>query len=199
MFLSENSLILAGEIIDTPAFSHETHDARFMRFSLNVERLSKVSDKITVLVREEALCEINATVGDFVEIIGELRSFNNKSGVGNRLVINAFVREIKKCEREYKNELKLCGVLCKSPVYRKTPLGREICDLMIAINRRYGRADYLPCIVWGKNAHHASTFDVGDGVCILGRIQSREYIKTIDDVSETRTTYEVSVSSIELQ
>lgn len=196
IFRTENSLKLTGEIADTPVFSHETHETRFMSFPLTVMRLSQVADRITVLVREDLLDQISNNIGDFVSLTGELRSFNNKSGIGSRLVITAFAREIENAPHEYENELKLCGVLCKPPVYRKTPLGREICDLMLAINRRYGRTDYLPCIVWGKNAYAASDYHVGDAVSITGRVQSREYIKTVGDSSETRTTYEVSVTEI---
>lgn len=198
IFRAENSLKLAGEIADTPVFSHETHGMRFMSFPLTVMRLSQAFDRITVLARVELLEQIKASRGDFVSLSGELRSFNNKSGIGSRLIITAFAREIDHAPSEYQNELILCGVLCKPPVYRKTPLGREICDLMLAVNRRYGRADYIPCIVWGKNAYAASDYRVGDCVRMIGRVQSREYIKTIGDKSETRTTYEVSVTEINL-
>lgn len=195
-FQTENSLTLAGKIAAEPVFSHESHGERFFTFPLKVMRLSKVFDTITILIHENKLQNISMNAGDFVLIHGELRSFNNKSGIGSRLIITAFAKEIINTTYEYKNELLICGVICKEPIYRKTPLGREICDLMIAINRRYGRADYLPCIVWGKNAFTASDLRVGTKVNILGRVQSREYIKTIGDKSETRITYEVSITEL---
>lgn len=198
IFQTENTLNLSGSIESKPTFSHESHGVSFYTFPLNVMRLSKAYDRITVLVREDQLLSISHNTGDFVKIKGELRSFNNKSGVGSRLLITAFVREIENIDFDYQNELTLRGVICKPPVYRKTPLGREICDLMLAINRKYGRADYLPCIAWGRNAYIASDYHVGDLVHVNGRIQSREYIKTFDDTSEVRTTYEVSISEINL-
>ncbi len=198
MFQAENTLILAGKVVSSPTFSHKTHEFTFMRFTIGVMRLSGVCDNICVLINKKAIDELNLACGDFVEIQGELRSYNNKSGVGNKLVITAFARVIKIIAPENRNELHLCGTICKDPVYRRTPLGREICDLMVAINRRYGRADYLPCIAWGKNAQRVAEFNVGDDIEIHGRIQSREYIKTIEDESCVRTTYEVSVSQVEL-
>lgn len=197
MFQAENSLVLAGQISDTPTVSHQTHDITFLRFTLSVARLSGTFDKITVLSDEKLLSGIEMAKGSFIEIQGELRSYNNKSGVGNKLVICAFAKAVKQVCITHINELRLCGTICKPPVYRRTPLGREICDLMIAINRRYGRADYLPCIAWGKNAQIASDLSVGENVEIAGRIQSREYIKSTDDENTIRTTYEVSVTTIE--
>ncbi|MEG2377802.1 MAG: single-stranded DNA-binding protein [Clostridia bacterium] len=197
IFQSENLLTLAGQVASSPVFSHESHNERFVSFNLRIERLSKACDIIKVIVHEEKIHALQPAIGDFVELAGELRSFNNKSGIGSRLIVTAYVRTISTCEAVFKNELTISGIICKKPVYRKTPLGREICDIMLAINRRYGRADYLPCIVWGKNAFSASDLRIGCPVTILGRVQSREYVKTIDAAQETRVTYEVSVSKIE--
>ena len=197
MVKAENSLVLAGQIEDTPSFSHSTHDFTFMRFSLKIARLSGVFDRITVLIDSNLLSD-NPQPGDYVEIEGELRSYNNKTGIGNKLVITAFAKSLKLIDKCNRNELYLCGTICKMPTYRKTPLGREICDLMIAINRRYGRADYLPLIAWGKNAQFASELSVGNDIHVSGRIQSREYIKSTDKEGVVRTTYEVSVTSIDL-
>ncbi len=193
---SNNSLHLCGKIVDTPFFSHISHGESFKSFSVAIQRLSKAYDVINVLANESLLQHLDLCSGDFVSINGELRSFNNKSGTGSRLVITAFAKEITCNSMEYSNELSLAGVLCKAPVYRRTPLGREICDLMIAINRRYGRSDYLPCIAWGKNAHIASEFPTGATLNITGRIQSRNYIKLLDGIEYPKTTYEVSISSI---
>ncbi|MBR5478851.1 MAG: single-stranded DNA-binding protein [Clostridia bacterium] len=199
MFQAKNSLVLSGQISDSPTLSHQTHDITFMRFTLNVSRLSGAYDKITILTDSRLLYNLDVTPGAYVEVEGELRSYNNKSGIGNKLLICAFAKTITQTDETHKNDLHLCGTICKAPIYRRTPLGREICDLMIAINRRYGRADYIPCIVWGKNAQIASDFSVGENVEISGRIQSREYIKSTDEENTIRTTYEVSVTTIELQ
>lgn len=193
---SKNNLSLCGKVGSVPEFSHQSHGETFKRFPLIIERLSKAYDVINVLVNEKQLKENELNPGDFVSVSGELRSFNNKSGSGSKLVITAFARDIALHTQEYLNELSLTGVICKAPIYRKTPLGREICDLMLAINRRYGRADYLPCIAWGRNAYISSLFSVGTCVEITGRIQSRNYIKMIDGIEHPKITYEVSISSI---
>lgn len=193
---SNNSLHLCGKLIDAPVFSHASHGENFKCFTLAIERLSKAYDTINVLANETLLEGLELTTGDFVSIAGELRSFNNKTGVGNRLIVTAFAKEISHGTTEYVNELSLTGTLCKSPIYRRTPLGREICDLMLAINRKYGRSDYLPCIAWGKNALIASEFPTGSVLNITGRIQSRDYIKLIDGIEHQKTTYEVSISSV---
>ena len=132
-----------------------------------------------------------------VEIEGEVRSFNNKSGHGSRLVITLYARSVAPGEGEHANDLVLAGVLCKPPVLRRTPLGRDICDLMLAVNRRYGRADYLPCIAWGALAQRCAGLEVGDGVRIEGRLQSRGYTKVENGISQERTAYEVSVMKLE--
>lgn len=193
----QNSLFLCGEVENSPIFSHEAHGIKFYGFTLLTKRLSGTFDRVPVMLREELLSPAFSD-GDFLSISAELRSYNKKTDSGNRLIISAFAKEISPANTgEYENDLEICGALCKEPVYRKTPLGREICDLMLATNRRYGRSDYLPVIVWGQNARHASELKVGDTVSILGRLQSREYIKVTDGVETVRTTYEVSVSAFE--
>ena len=193
----QNSLFLCGEVESSPIFSHETRDIKFFTFTLLTKRLSGTFDKIPVIIREEMISpELYA--GTSVKINAELRSYNKKTEAGNRLIVSAFAKEITLAEQgDFENDLELFGTLCKEPVYRKTPLGREICDLMLAINRKYGRSDYLPAIVWGQNARHASELNVGDVLSILGRLQSREYIKVVDGIETVRTTYEVSVSAFE--
>lgn len=195
MLSSRNSLILAGEIEDTPSFSHNTHDFTFMHFTLKVSRLSGTFDHINVLL-DNNLIVTTLHKGDFVEIEGELRSYNNKSGIGNKLIICAYAKSIKFTSTCFKNELLLGGTICKSPIYRRTPLGREICDLFLAVNRRYSRTDYIPVIAWGKNAQCLSQLKVGQNIEISGRIQSREYIKASDENGIVHTVYEASVSSI---
>lgn len=196
--LTNNRALLCGTPLSQPVFSHAARSEQFYTFPLEVARLSGVSDKLNIILRESMLPEVRPSRAGLLQITGELRSFNNRSGEGNRLVITLFAREI--CQPEtaiWANEVELNGALCKMPNYRTTPLGREICDLMLAVNRHYGRSDYLPCIVWGLNARRAALWGVGTRVHILGRLQSREYVKNLDGTAATRTAYEVSVSEIE--
>ncbi len=196
--LTNNSLILSGTLGSKPSFSHESHDVKFYTFTLLTKRLSGTFDEIPVIAREELLLYPPPEVGDFIGIKAELRSFNKRTELGNKLIISAFAKELFRASfEEYENTLELSGTVCKNPVYRKTPLGREICDLMLAINRKYGRSDYLPLIVWGQNARRAYELCAGDMINLLGRLQSREYTKTVDGEETIRTTYEVSVSAFE--
>ena len=193
----QNSLFLCGEIENPPIFSHEAHGIKFFTFTLLTKRLSGTFDRIPVMIRADLLSP-EFIEGASVSVKAELRSYNKKTENGNRLIVSAFAKEISLSEDgNHENDLELFGTLCKDPVYRKTPLGREICDLMLAINRRYGRSDYLPAIVWGQNARRAAELNVGNTVNILGRLQSREYIKLVDGIETVRTTYEVSVSAFE--
>ena len=156
-----------------------------------------LEDRVNVLVPRVLLEQRPVTEGMELEVEGEVRSFNNKSGKGSRLVITLYAKELRPAAGEHENQLLLAGVLCKPPVVRRTPLGRDICDLMLAVNRRYGRADYLPCIAWGGLARRCGALEVGDGVRIEGRLQSRAYTKVDHGVSEVRTAYEVSVMKLE--
>ena len=193
----QNSLILSGEVENSPIFSHESHGIRFYSFILLTKRLSGTFDRVPVMFREELLSS-PISEGNFLTVNASLRSYNKKTESGNRLIISAFAKEIFPADiGQFENDLELCGALCKAPVYRKTPLGREICDLMLAINRTSGRSDYRPVIVWGQNARHAAELSVGDVVSVLGRLQSREYIKVINGIETVRTTYEVSVTAFE--
>lgn len=191
-----NELTLCGTLADTPCFSHESHGINFYTFPLCIKRLSGTEDIINVISSEPLLpCELHP--GDFLCLNGELRSFNNNSGTGNKLAIYAFAKTLRQTDAEFRNELKLGGIVCKPPIYRRTPLGREICDLMIAINRRYGRSDYLPCITWGRLSGAASVLTPGDFIHITGRIQSRSYVKAFETHEEMRIAYEVSVFTLE--
>ncbi len=195
---SQNILYLSGAIASDIEFSHESHGTNFYTFKLETRRLSGTYDIINAIIREELVSEFNLSAGDFISTQSELRSFNKKTETGNRLIISAFIKELAPCaENTYENALHLTGTICKMPVYRKTPLGREICDIMLATNRKYGRSDYLPLIVWGRNARAAGTFRTGDVITVCGRVQSREYTKLINGIETVRTAYEVSVSSIE--
>ena len=190
-----NQTCLHGRVGARPVFSHANHGVEFYRFPLVVRRLSGVEDRIHVLVSGTLL----GTCGKLepeeeVTVVGEVRTFNNRSGEGSRLIISVFARAVRREEGEDENRLELTGTLCKPPSLRATPLGRTICDMILAVNRRYGRADYLPCISWGAIAQQTALLDVGDSLCLEGRIQSRTYTKTLfGGQSEERTAYEVSV------
>ena len=193
-----NTTMLRGVLHDPPRFSHQSREERFYEFSLDVRRLSGAVDTIHIIARQALLETLDPCGGEKLCVRGELRSFNNKSGVGARLVITVFAQEIWLDDGEDENTIALAGVLCKQPNYRVTPMGREICDLMLAVRRRYGRSDYLPCIAWGLSAREASDWEVGAGVSLTGRIQSRVYQKTVDGVTLEKTAYEVSVIQIAL-
>ena len=198
MMQTTNKAILCGTPTAEPVFSHISRQTRFYTFPMEVARLSGNTDRINVILREELLAGFSPSRAGLLRVDGELRSFNNRSGEGSRLVITVFARELGPPEEaEWVNEVELTGALCKPPNHRVTPMGREICDLMVAVNRHYGRSDYLPCIAWGHNARAAAFWDVGQRVHILGRIQSREYVKNLPDGAVTRTAFEVSVTHMQ--
>lgn len=170
---------------------------------ISVNRLSNFVDYIPVMVSERLIDVSGDYRGAYVYITGQFRSFNRHEEQKNRLVLSVFARELEilndATEEDASNQIFLDGYICKEAVYRKTPLGREIADLLVAVNRSYGKSDYIPCICWGRNARFASTFEVGTHVQIWGRIQSREYVKKINETeAEQRVAYEVSVSKIEM-
>ena len=193
MELNYNRVHLCGQAADDPVLSHVNHGCAFCRFTLSVLRLSGQADKLPVIVPRTLLEAAPVSAGDTVTVIGQLRSFNNKSGQGSRLVISVFAHTLEKGGETPFNLIQLSGVLCKPPVLRRTPLGREICDLLLAVNRRYGRADYLPCIAWGAVAQQTALMSTGDRLTVEGRVQSRTYTKTENGVSTQRTAYEVSI------
>ena len=195
--LNYNYAELCGTLASAPRYSHTSRGEEFFIFSLCVERLSGTEDIVNIIARKSLLekCELDGE--EKIRVIGELRSFNNKSGEGARLVITVFAKELELCCDDDENLIRLTGTLCKAPNKRTTPMGRDICDLMLAVNRRYGRSDYLPCITWGAKALKAAEWDVGTRVTLEGRIQSRSYIKLIDDVPIEKTAFEVSVIEIE--
>ena len=195
---SNNSVFLRGVPGAAPAFSHESRTERFFLLPLEVARLSGNVDRINILLRESMLPQLKPSKAGLVEVSGELRSFNNRSGSGSRLVITVLAQKLETpSAAEWENRAELSGTLCRAPNYRTTPIGREITDLLVAVNRRYGRSDYLPCIVWGRNARRAAHWDVGTTVRLRGRVQSREYTKMLDGQTYTKTAYEVSVSEAE--
>lgn len=187
-----NNVFLRGAVVRPAVFSHDSHGVRYYQLEVATLRLSGAQDALRVLVPEEGLRQFDPCVGDTVEVEGQLRSFNNKSGVGSRLVVSVLARSMRPGSGENENSVSLTGSLCKAPVYRKTPLGREICDLLVAAGRPYGRADYLPVICWGQTARDCAELEVGSRIAIEGRFQSRVYIKQSDGASLERTAYEVS-------
>lgn len=193
-----NCVELCGTLGGKPEFSHRSRDEKYFVFPLEIERLSGTVDRVNIVARESIMCSVMLDECEKIIVKGEIRSFNNKSGIGNRLIITVFAKNIEMGFGEDRNEVVICGVLCKPSSLRKTPMGREICDMMLAVNRRYGRSDYIPCIAWGQNAEDASTWDVGSTVKLIGRIQSRKYIKVTDDESTEKTVFEVSAISLEL-
>ena len=186
-----NQITVRGQLMELPEFSHENHGKRFYRFCLEVPRLSGDADLLPVLLPEYFLPQVKE--GQRLRLKGQLRSYNNRSGVGNRLVLTVYPLELLPPEGESCNQILLSGSLCKVPIFRRTPLGRSICDLMLAVPRRYGRADYLPLIAWGQLAVYAEELAVGDPLSIEGRVQSRIYHKATDEGVEERVAYEVSV------
>jgi single-stranded DNA-binding protein len=198
-----NQVSLVGEIISDFTYSHEVYGEGFYMVELSVNRLSNFVDYIPVMVSER-LIDVNSDYrGVNVYITGQFRSFNRHEERKNRLVLTVFARELEILEEideeTVSNQIFLDGYICKEAVYRKTPLGREIADLLVAVNRSYGKSDYIPCICWGRNARFASSFEVGTHVQVWGRIQSREYVKKISETeTEQRIAYEVSVSKIEV-
>ncbi len=192
-----NSILLRGSLAEKPVYSHSVREERFFRLLLAVERLSGTVDLLPVLVRERLLRAAEPGEAEKLAVEGELRSFNNRSGVGAKLVLSVFARELRFEQGEDDNRIELAGLLCRLPNLRQTPLGREVCDLMLAVPRRTGRADYLPCICWGSLARKAAPLPVGTALRLSGRLQSRLYLKQTESGPEQRTAYEVSVSQWE--
>ena len=198
-----NQVSLVGEIVSDFTYSHEVYGEGFYMVEISVNRLSNFVDYIPVMISERLIDVTQDYRGNYVYINGQFRSFNRHEEQKNRLVLSVFARELEFMDEadveEASNQIFLDGYICKEAVYRKTPLGREIADLLVAVNRSYGKSDYIPCICWGRNARFASTFEVGTHVQIWGRIQSREYVKKISETEvEQRIAYEVSVSKIEI-
>lgn len=200
-----NQVSIVGEITSDFTFSHEVYGEGFYMVEVSVSRLSNFADTIPLMVSERLVDVRENYIGQKIYVTGQFRSYNKHEESKNRLVLSVFVREIvfvedaEELEEDIKsNQIYLDGYICKEPIYRKTPLGREIADLLVAVNRSYGKSDYIPCICWGRNARFASGFEVGGHVQVWGRIQSREYVKKISEEEvEKRIAYEVSVSKID--
>lgn len=197
-----NQVSMVGTIMSDFQYSHEVYGEGFYMLEISINRLSTFADIIPVMVSERIIDTNQDYKGQLIYITGQFRSYNKHEEKKNRLVLSVFVREVEFLEEDNEelksNQIYLDGYICKEPIYRKTPLGREIADLLIAVNRSYGKSDYIPCICWGRNARFAAGFEVGGHVEVWGRIQSREYVKKVhENETEKRIAYEVSVSKIE--
>ena len=194
---SANHIELIGCLASVPQYSHSNHGRQFYSFFLEVSRLSGAVDRLQILASESLLAQCGVDEGNAVAISGQIRSFNNRASTGRRLIISVLAETMAVCDAPHDNRAALRGVVCKEPIYRHTPLGREICDIMLAVNRPYRRADYLPCILWGRCAQAAAAYRVGTELLLTGRLQSRSYTKMIDGQPEQRTAYEISVITAE--
>ena len=200
--LDNNQVSIAGEVVGDFQYSHEVFGEGFYILDVRVGRLSDSCDIIPLMVSERLMDVKEDYKGQYIEVTGQFRSYNRHEENRNRLVLSVFVREVNlegmESVNTKPNYIFLDGYICKPPIYRKTPLGREIADLLLAVNRPYGKSDYIPCICWGRNARFAEKFQVGDHIQLWGRIQSREYQKKVNEYeTEKRVAYEVSVSKLE--
>ena len=203
--IENNKIELCGVIASVPELNHKTYGENFYSFRLSCSRKSTEKDMLPIIVSDRLVEIKDLQVGKKISVKGQVRTFNKHiSDDKRKLLIMVFARDVREIEEEsesapeFNNNVKLSGYICKSPVYRVTPKGREIADVLIAVNRAYGKADYIPCITWGRNARYTGNLDVGTRVDVEGRLQSREYAKKLDDgTEEIRTAYEISVSRIE--
>ena len=196
--ITVNHITLTGALASAPEYSHSNHGRRFYSFYLEVSRLSGAIDRLQILAPEELLASTCVSEGDALTVEGQIRSFNNRAPHGRKLIISVLAEAIAVTDGPHANQVLLQGVICKEPIFRRTPLGREICDVMLAVPRAFQRSDYLPCILWGRCAQEVSDYPVGTVLSITGRLQSREYLKVIDGVAEQRTAYEISAVAAEL-
>ncbi len=199
--MENNIITLTGSIENEPVYSHSVLEEDFYTFILRVPRLSETDDLLPITVSKTLCDEEHLEMGQSVHICGQLRSYNKYTAGGTRLILTVFAKEICPAEQKHTenpNEIFLNGFVCKTPIYRKTPFGREITDLIIAVNRAFNRSDYIPAIAWGKNALYSETLEVGSNVMIWGRLQSRNYNKRLPEGEvEVRTAYELSITKIE--
>lgn len=202
-YTENNYLVLIGKIISDKTFSHEIYGESFYVFNLEVPRLSGNEDIIPITISERLIANFDLTIGRKVVIEGQFRSYNSYENEKNRLVLTVFAKDIidykEEQEENVSNEVVLNGYVCKKPIYRKTPFGREISDILLAVNRAYNKSDYIPCIAWGRNARFCENMEVGTEVKVVGRVQSRTYEKKFEDGRiEQRVAYEVSIGSLEV-
>ena len=207
-YSENNQLVLVGKVTSDKRFSHEIYGEKFYIFDLSVPRLSGNADIIPITISERLLVERDIEIGNNITIEGQFRSYNSYENERNKLILTVFAKEItfsdeseefQPTKENVSNEVILTGYICKKPIYRKTPFGREIADLLLAVNRAYNKSDYIPCIAWGRNARFCENVPVGTEIRIIGRVQSRQYEKKYEDgTSEIKVAYEVSIASLEL-
>ena len=204
-YSENNHLILIGKVVSDMSYSHEIYGEKFYLFNLEVVRLSSTVDIIPITISERLITDMDLDIGKRIKVEGQFRSYNNYENEKNRLVLTVFAKEVSEYqesddeEEEISNEVTLIGYICKKPIYRQTPFGREIADILLAVNRAYNKSDYIPSIAWGRNARFCQNMEVGTEVKITGRVQSRTYEKKFPDgTSETRVAYEVSIASLEI-
>lgn len=199
--MNNNKLQLTGIISKEPVYSHEVFGEGFYETMITVPRLSDQTDTIPMTISDRLISQNGIEVGDKVSVVGQFRSYNKLEGEKSRLLLTAFVRDVvSEDEIENPNQIDICGYICKQPVYRTTPFKREICDVLLAVNRAYNKSDYIPCILWGRNARFVQSLSIGTKISVSGRIQSRKYVKNLgNDMSEERVAYEVSVSKVTLE
>ena len=195
---TENTILLRGELMELPRFSHENHGRKFFRFFLEVPRLSGAVDLLPVIAEESLLQQIDPSGGEMITVTGQIRSYNDRSSSVRRLMIFVFAASLTMEDGEPINDVSIEGLLCREPTFRRTPLGREICDAMLAVPRAFRRADYLPCILWGRTAQEVSMCHTRDCIRICGRLQSRVYTKLTEDGAQERTAYEISALTAEI-
>lgn len=208
-YLENNHLVLVGKVTSDKKFSHEIYGEKFYIFDLEVPRLSGNADIIPITISERLMVNGELPIGTKITVEGQFRSYNSYGEGKNKLVLTVFAKNVTLLEDQesevearkdfISNEVTLIGYICKKPVYRQTPFGREIADLLLAVNRAYNKSDYIPCIAWGRNARFCENIEVGTEVKVVGRVQSRTYEKKYEDgTSETKVAYEVSISSLEI-
>ena len=195
---SLNSITLRGTLLELPRFSHENHGRDFYRFVLEVPRLSGAVDLLPVIAEKSLVDEIDPCAGSMLTVCGQIRSHNQRTDGIRRLLIFVFATQITAEDGEPINDVVLEGPLCREPTYRRTPLGREICDVMLAVPRAFRRADYLPCILWGRIAQELSQCHTSDSIRVCGRLQSRIYTKLTPEGAQERTAYEISALTAEI-
>lgn len=198
--VTSNYATLSGKIVSLPQFSHEVYGEKFYEILLEVKRLSQSVDIVPVSLSERLMCDSLIELGNEITVTGQFRSYNKTVEDKSKLMLTVFARDIVPLTNDINpNSIQLEGYICKLPVFRTTPFNREICDVLLAVNRQYNKSDYIPCIAWGRNARFVRSLPVGEHIRIIGRIQSRQYQKKLDDdVVVTRTAYEVSINKIEL-
>ena len=200
--MDNNIATISGKVVSNVEFSHEVYGEGFYYFMLEVPRLSDSSDKIPVTISERLINKDKLEIGTIIEVEGQFRSYNSYNNEGNRLLLTVFAREITFLDEEKRiknpNQIYLNGFICKKPIYRTTPFGREITDILLAVNRPYNKSDYIPCIAWGRNARFSESLDVGDNIRLWGRIQSRGYQKKLETGEVlNKVAYEISISKME--